>query len=142
MSTLTENIYDINDLYIVKLGEDYKRYLPNNSKGDELEDVEYFNSNIYYIVERCLIENKPSGFHEFYTECIVGRDLFYRIIERKDENIPEIFKEIYEFPKEYFSKEELKHGKITTSRVFQIFQEINFSKTIEDNKEKTFVKRI
>lgn len=143
MSLLRENIYDIKDLYVVKLNDNYKDFLPNNKKeNDDNKYIECFNPNFYYIVERCLIENKPSGFYEYYTECIVGRDLFYRVIEKNDEKTPEIFREIYLFPKEYISKEELKQGKITTSRIFQIFQEINFSKTISDNKEKTYVKKI
>lgn len=140
MSLLTENIYDINDLYVIKLKDNYKDYLPDNKNKQDNEYIECFNPSFYYIVERCLIENKPSGFYEYYTECMIGKDLVYRVIENKDEKNPEIFAEVYSFPKQYFNKEELKNKKTTTSRIFQIFQEINYVNNKEENNIKKLVK--
>jgi len=123
MSQLMENVYDIKELYVVKLDENYKEYLPNLK--NNIEDVEYFNTNLYYIVEKFKIDSKNNNVYEFYTECVVGRCFFERLINNQDESIPNIFSEFYKFPIECLSSRERTEGKISTSRIFQIFQQIN-----------------
>ena len=76
MSHLMENAYDIKELYVVKLKENYRDYLPKIINQGEEKDIEYFNTNLYYIVEKFQIDDKKNGFHEFYTECIIGRCFF------------------------------------------------------------------
>lgn len=140
MSGLTENIYDIKDLCIVKLKENYLDYLPNDKiKEEEIKDTEYFNPNLYYIVEKCIIRNRE--YCEFYTECIVGRDFYRRIDEQPITDIPLIFEEIYPFNKEWLSKEERMDGRVTTSRLFQIFQQLNFYMNIKDKESSEVSKK-
>lgn len=140
MSGLTENIYEIRDLYIVKLKENYLDYLPNNNLKEEIKDTEYFNVDLYYIVEKCIVNNRD--YCEFYTECIVGRDFYSRIDEKPITDTPLIFEEIYPFNKEWLSKEERMDGRVTTSRLFQIFQQLNLYRNLKDKDDKEVSKKL
>ena len=142
MSQLMENAYDIKELYVVKLKENYKDYLPKLHNHSDGKDVEYFNPNLYYIVEKFKIDNKNNGFHEFYTECIIGRCFFERVIEEKEEGVPDIFLEMYKFPIDYLNNREKVERKIYTSRIFQIFQQINCNQMMCENKDTNQDKRL
>ena len=120
MSNLTENIYNVADLYIVSLKEEFAKY-------EKPEYTELFNPNLFFIVEKFVIK-KDDGlpyFFEVYTECITGRDLFMNESREESQVIPNIFETMEKFPNDYLNEEEKQTGKITTSRIFQIFQEIN-----------------
>ena len=120
MSNLTENVYNIADLYVVKL----KKEIASQEKS---EYMEFFNPNLFFIVEKFVIK-KDDGlpyFFEAYTECITGRDLFMNESREGSHDIPNVFESMEEFQEDYLNEEEKQTGKITTSRIFQIFQEIN-----------------
>lgn len=122
MSRLTENIYGIKDLYLIKFKEDYLK------KFDQEEGyIKYFNSGLKYIVEKFTIDDNitKKPYFEVYTECITGQDFYKREDKESFDDIPDIFESILDFPIEYLDEEEKRSGKVTTMRLFQIFQEIN-----------------
>ena len=73
----------------------YEKYQMNDMSklAKEIKDTEYFNVDLYYIVEKCIVNNRD--YCEFYTECIVGRDFYSRIDEKPITDTPLIFEEIY-----------------------------------------------
>ena len=120
MSNLTENVYNIADLYVVKLKEEMASY-------EKAGYMEFFNPNLFFIVEKFVVK-KDDGlpyFFEVYMECITGRDLYMNESREETQGLPNVFESIEEFPNDYLYEEEKQTGKITTSRIFQIFQEIN-----------------
>ena len=128
MSHLTENIYDIKDLYLIKFNDNYQ-----DNFNQEEGYIKYFNLGLQYIVEKFAIEDNKTKkmFFEVYTECITGQDFYKRENKESFSGFPDIFESITEFPIEYLDEEEKKRGKVTTMRLFQIFQEINIkSKTL------------
>ena len=121
MSTLTEN-YNIKDLYIIK----FKKSLIDNI-GISNDSVNYFRPDLYYIVER--FYNFDDKRHtEVYRECIAGEDFYIRESKNAFLTIPKIFESMEPLPLEYLDKEEIEFSKISTTRIFQIFQEINYKK--------------
>ena len=126
---LTEN-YDIKDLYVVKFKEKYL-----NKLGVSQEFINYFKSNLKYIVERFKLKENDIYTYEIYKECIVGQDFYNRESKNDILSIPKIFSYIEELPLEYLDEEEKKSGQISSARLFQIFEEINYRKT------KTFRKK-
>lgn len=116
-----ENVYNIEDLYIVTLKEDFIKH------SKEEEYIESFNQNLSFIAERFYIE-KGNGlpyFFEAYTECMTGVDLSKREGEEPFQEIPSTFLEVEKFPVDYLDEEERKTGKIKTVHLFQIFVEMN-----------------
>lgn len=130
MNTLNES-YDIKDLYVVKFKEKYL-----NKLGVSNEFVNYFKSNVKYIVERFKLTENDLFIYEIYKECIAGEDFYSRESKKDILSIPKIFSYIQELPKEYLDEEEIKTGKVTSTRLFQIFQEINFRKVKTLKKKK------
>jgi len=125
MSNLNENIYDIKDLYIVKLNEDYIE-----RKSDDY--IQYFNKDLKFIVEKFNVQKTGDlpYYVEYYMECITEQDLSNRRSKHEFTSIPHVFSSVEEFPIEYLTEEEKQSGKITTMRLFQIFQEINVKSKI------------
>ena len=107
MSKVTDNTFNINDLYIAKIKEDYKI----NING---EYTEYFNSNFYYLLEKFALEYNSNIQVEIYTECFTGEDLSIRENIQKDSLIPDMFEILEPLPKEYLTKEEIKDNRIRT----------------------------
>lgn len=141
MSGLTENKYDVKNLYIVKFSDEYQNYLKINN--NDL-NTNYLDSINYFIVERNLIKEGTSNhetYYEFYTECVLGQDFYERSSNKKITELPEIFGEIYLFPIECLTDDEKKIGSITTSSIFQIFMKINNFHKCNDE-ENVFVKKI
>ena len=130
MSNFTEK-YDIKDLYIVKLNDDLL-----NNIGISNEFVNYFNSNLYYIVERFCISEDNINYYEMYKECIIGEDFYSREGRIEIQQMPEVFESMNQLPLEYLDEEEIKKGEISTIRIFQIFQEINFQKVKKVGRKK------
>ncbi|MGM9877432.1 MAG: hypothetical protein ACI33S_02165 [Bacilli bacterium] len=129
MSKVTDNTFNINDLYIAKIKEDYKV----NING---EYTEYFNPNFYYILEKFCLEDNSNIQMEIYTECFTGEDISIRENIKKDDSLPDMFEFLEHLPKEYLNKEEIKDNRIRTLRLFQIFQMINYQNMMnmkEDN---------
>jgi len=120
---LTEN-YDIKDLYVVKFKEKYLEKL-----GTSREFINYFKTNLKYIVERFKFSENDIYNYEIYKECIMGEDFYSRESKTDILSIPKIFASIEEFPLEYLDEEERKTGVVSSARLFQIFQEINYRKT-------------
>ena len=120
MNNMTENIFNIKDLYVVKLKEGIKNDQQNGY-------VEVFNVDLFFIAERILIKKNEGVpyFFEVYTECITEKDLYAREGEKEWSEIPPLFESIQEFPVDYLNEEEKMTGKIRVGRIFQIFQEIN-----------------
>lgn len=142
MSGLTENEYRVKDLYIVKLSEDYQKYLKiaNNNF-----DNNYLDSINYFIVEKCFskeILNNHEIYYEFYTECVLGKDFYERTSNVELKKQPEIFQEIYPFSVELLKENEKELDIITTGIIFRIFMEINNFQNQKSQEEKHFVKRI
>ena len=124
MSSLRENIYDIKDLYIVKLNNEYVE-----KKGDY---IQYYNRDLKFIVEKFSMEKigELPYYSEIYTECITEQDLYSRHSSKPFRRMPKVFSSLEEFPKEYLTEEELKTEKVSTMRLFQIFQEINVKEKV------------
>lgn len=140
MSGLIENKYNIKDLYIVKLCEDYPKYL---KIGDNIGETKYLDSTNYFIIERNLIKtgsNNQEKYYEYYTECILEKDIYERSSNKEFKEIPEIFEEFYAFPEDYgdFLKEK---NIITTAEVLNLFISIN---NLNKRKEEdtTFIKKL
>ena len=131
MSNLTQNLYKIDDLYIVKFKDNWE-YDVNNQ---ELNSHEFpFCLDTFYIIEREKIKDEFK-YNEYYEECITGID-FYSRSEYKDFNdVPPIFISIETIPLEYFTEEELASHLVSSSRLFVIFQLLNF-KELTKEKEK------
>ncbi len=136
MSKLNENFFDIKDLYVVKFKPEYSM----NSFGKG-EDTRYYNPNFQFIMEKFTIYDK-SGKNleiEIYTECLTNEDITKRENSNITSEIPELFKSVEEFPKEYLTQEELKTGVISTLRLFKIFQELN-EKSLRSNLDENLEK--
>ena len=135
MSKVTDNTFNINDLYIAKIKEDYKV----NING---EYTEYFNSNFYYLLEKFALEYNSNIQVEIYTECFTGEDLSIRENIQKDSLIPDMFEILEPLPKEYLTKEEIKDNRIRTLHLFQIFQMINYQNMMNIKDDKVKVKEL
>ena len=135
MSKVTDNTFNINDLYIAKIKEDYKI----NING---ECTEYFNSNFYYLLEKFALENNSNIQIEIYTECFTGEDLSIRENIQKDSLIPDMFEILEPLPKEYLTKEEIMNKQVRTLRLFQIFQMINYQNLMNIKDDKVKVKSL
>lgn len=135
MSKVTDNTFNINDLYIAKIKEDYKI----NING---EYTEYFNPNFYYLLEKFSLENNSNIQIEIYTECFTGEDISIRENIQKDSLIPDMFEVLEPLPKEYLTKEEIKDNRIRTLRLFQIFQMINYQNMMNIKDDKVKVKEL
>ena len=135
MSKVTDNTFNINDLYIAKIKEDYKI----NING---EYTEYFNPNFYYILEKFALENNSNIQIEIYTECFTGEDISIRENIKKDDYLPDMFEFLEPLPKEYLTKEEIKDNRIRTLHLFQIFQVINYRNMMNIKDDKVKVKSI
>lgn len=135
MSKLTDNIYDIEDIFIVKIKEDYK--VVKTSDGY----TQQFNPNFCHFTERfvLLTPDEKNIEMEIFSECFTGEGISYRENIKKDDSIPKMFEFIYPLPTKYLTKEEIESGKIRTRRLYQIFQLVNyemFKQTAEKNKVK------
>lgn len=135
MSKVTDNTFNINDLYIAKIKEDYKI----NING---EYTEYFNPNFYYLLEKFALENNSNIQIEIYTECFTGEDLSIRENIQKDSLIPDMFEILEPLPKEYLTKEEIMNKQVRTLRLFQIFQMINYQNMMNIKEDKVKVKSL
>lgn len=135
MSKVTDNTFNINDLYIAKIKEDYKI----NING---EYTEYFNPNFYYLLEKFSLENNSNIQIEIYTECFTGEDISIRENIKKDDSFPDMFEVLEPLPKEYLTKEEIKDNRIRTLRLFQIFQMINYQNMMNIKDDKVKVKSL
>lgn len=135
MSKVTDNTFNINDLYIAKIKEDYKV----NING---EYTKYFNSNFYYILEKFALENNSNIQIEIYTECFTGEDISIRENIKKDDYLPDMFEFLESLPKEYLNKEEIKDNRIRTLHLFQIFQVINYQNMMNIKDDKVKVKNL
>ena len=135
MSKVTDNTFDINDLYIAKIKEDYKV----NING---EYTDYFNPNFYYLLEKFALEDNSNIKIEIYTECFTGEDVSIRENVKKDNLLPDMFDFIIPLPIEYLNKEEIKDNRIRTLHLFQIFQMINYQNIINMKEDKVKVKSL
>lgn len=135
MSKVTDNTFNINDLYIAKIKEDYKI----NING---EYIEYFNPNFYYILEKFCLDDKLSIQIEIYTECFTGEDISIRENIKKDDSFPDMFEVLEPLPKEYLTKEEIMDKQVRTLRLFQIFQMINYQNMMNIKDDKVKVKSL
>ena len=122
MSKITDNIYDINDIFVVKIKKDYKEI--NTSDGY----IQTFNPNFCQFVERFLLDTSDGLKYEMelYTECFTGETVFLRENINKNMSIPNMFEFMYQLPEKYLTEEEIKTGKIRTVRLYQIFQLLNY----------------
>ena len=135
MSKVTDNTFNINDLYIAKIKEDYKISING-------EYTEYFNPNIYYLLEKFSLENNSNIQIEIYTECFTGEDISIRENIKKDDSLPDMFEILEPLPKEYLTKEEIKDNRIRTLHLFQIFQVINYRNMMNIKDDKVKVKSL
>ena len=135
MSKVTDNTFNINDLYIAKIKEDYKI----NING---ECTKYFNSNFYYLLEKFTLENNSNIQIEIYTECFTGEDISIRENIKKNDYLPDMFEFLEPLPKEYLTKEEIKDNRIRTLHLFQIFQVINYQNMMNIKDDKVKVKNL
>ena len=139
MSKITDNIYDINDIFVVKIKNDYKEI--NTSDGY----IQTFNPNFCQFVERFLLDTSDGLKYEMelYTECFTGETVSLRENINKNMNIPNMFEFMYPLPEKYLTEEEIKTGKIRTVRLYQIFQLLNYEmfKSME-GEEKSKTKKI
>lgn len=136
MSKITDNIYDINDIFVVKIKNDYKEINTNDGY------IQTFNPNFCQFVERFLLDTSDGLKYEMelYTECFTGETVSLRENINKNMNIPNMFEFIYPLPEKYLTDEEIKTGKIRTVRLYQIFQLLNYEmfKSMEiEEKSKT-----
>ena len=139
MSKITDNIYDINDIFVVKIKNDYKEI--NTSDGY----IQTFNPNFCQFVERFLLDTSDGLKYEMelYTECVTGETVSSRENVNKNINIPNMFEFMYPLPEKYLTEEEIETGKIRTVRLYQIFQLLNYEMfKIEKVEEKTKTKKI
>ena len=135
MSKVTDNTFNINDLYIAKIKEDYKISING-------EYTEYFNPNFYYLLEKFSLENNSNIQIEIYTECFTGEDISIRENIQKDDSLPDMFEVLEPLPKEYLTKEEIKDNRIRTLHLFQIFQMINYQNMMNIKDDKVKVKSL
>ena len=128
MDNLKNEFYNIKDLRIVMINKDY---LDHNKD----EYIRYFKDNFKFIVEKCTIEEKVDDktlYNEFYTECITNEDFIKRTSSNPFSDVPKMFSIVSRIPSKYFTEEEIKLGKISAIRIYQILQEINTEKTMEE----------
>ena len=115
-------MYNIKDLRIVMINKDY-------IEQHEDENLNNFNDNVKFIVEKTIIESadndKNKYYAEYYTECITEQDLSSRVAYDEFETVPDVFSFESTIPDEYFTEEELAIGKVSALRVFKILQDIN-----------------
>lgn len=135
MSKVTDNTFNINDLYIAKIKEDYKISING-------EYTEYFNPNFYYLLEKFSLENNSNIQIEIYTECFTGEDISIRENIKKDDSLPDMFEVLEPLPNEYLTKEEIKDNRIRTLHLFQIFQMINYQNMMNIKDDKVKVKSL
>ena len=135
MSKVTDNTFNINDLYIAKIKEDYKISING-------EYTEYFNPNFYYLLEKFSLENNSNIQIEIYTECFTGEDISIRENIKKNDYLPDMFVFLEPLPKEYLTKEEIKDNRIRTLHLFQIFQMINYQNMMDIKEDKVKVKSL
>ena len=135
MSKVTDNTFNINDLYIAKIKEDYKISING-------EYTEYFNPNFYYLLEKFSLENNSNIQIEIYTECFTGEDISIRENIKKNDYLPDMFEFLEPLPKEYLTKEEIKDNRIRTLHLFQIFQMINYQNMMDIKEDKVKVKSL
>lgn len=120
---LLDNIYDIKDLYLVKFQEDYFNYLLHKDKITRI-----FHPDFYFIVERFKISSSEGKNNlEIYTESITCEDIYSREDQEEFKTIPPLFSEMFLVPREYYTDYEIKSGLVTSTRLFQIFQEYNLN---------------
>lgn len=115
--------YDIKDLYVVKFK---KKYLDNLGLSNNF--INYFKPNLYYIVERFKDVENDLFYYEIYRECITGQDFYAREEKNEEFSIPYIFESIEQLPLDYLDEEEKNSEKVSSIRLFQIFEEINYQK--------------
>lgn len=139
MSGLREE-YGINDIYIVKFKEDYKKYLNNNKEFSEVT----LNTNLYYIVERFSYENNIHALYvDSYKECVGGLEFYEYRSHKKIEEIPPIFSEMYKFPEELLTEDEKKTKMISSNRLYYISLNMNIDLLSNDEEKKnSFVKKL
>lgn len=139
MSKITDNIYDVKDIFVVKIKNDYKEINTNDGY------IQTFNPNFCQFVERFLLDTSDGLKYEMelYTECFTGETVSLRENVNKNINIPNMFEFMYPLPEKYLTEEEIKTGKIRTVRLYQIFQLLNYEmfKSMEAE-EKTKTKKI
>ena len=139
MSKITDNIYDVKDIFVVKIKNDYKEINTNDGY------IQTFNPNFCQFVERFLLDTSDGLKYEMelYTECFTGETVSLRENVNKNINIPNMFEFMYPLPEKYLTGEEIKTGKIRTVRLYQIFQLLNYEmfKSMEVE-EKTKIKKI
>lgn len=139
MSKITDNIYDVKDIFVVKIKNDYKEINTNDGY------IQTFNPNFCQFVERFLLDTSDGLKYEMelYTECFTGETVSLRENVNKNINIPNMFEFMYPLPEKYLTEEEIKTGKIRTVRLYQIFQLLNYEmfKSMEVE-EKTKTKKI
>ena len=122
MYSLSEK-YEIKDLYVVK----FKKELINTIGIEYNEFINYFKPDVYYIIE--IFRNEENDhIYETYKECIAGEDFYKRDNTQEFEFIPDIFETMELLSHDYLDEEEIQTGIISTSRIFQIFQELNIKK--------------
>ena len=138
MNNLKSEYYNIKDLRVVMINKDY---LDNNKD----EYIKYFKDNFIFIVEKCTIEEPTDDgilYHEYYTECVTEEDLIERTSSSPFDSVPKMFSIVSRIPNKYFTEEELNASKISAIRIFQILQEINLEKNLEeDTKVKKLTKK-
>ncbi len=133
MSKITDNIYDIKDIFVVKIKNDFKEINTNDGY------IQTFNPNFCQFVERFLLDSRDGLKYdmELYTECFTGETVSLRENLNKNASIPNMFEFMYSLPENYLNEEELKTGKIRTIRLYQIFQLLNYeilkNKEIQEN---------
>lgn len=139
MSKITDNIYDVKDIFVVKIKNDYKEINTNDGY------IQTFNPNFCQFVERFLLDTSDGLKYEMelYTECFTGETVSLRENVNKNINIPNMFEFMYPLPEKYLTEEEIKTGRIRTVRLYQIFQLLNYEmfKSMEVG-EKTKTKKI
>lgn len=138
MSKITDNIYDIEDIFVVKIKDDYKTIKTNDGY------TQQFNPNFCHFVERFLLETRDGlGIEiETFSECFTGETISCRENIKKDSNIPKMFEFMYPLPTSYLTKEELESGKIRTRRLYQIFQLVNYERFKQEELENNKIKKI
>ena len=122
MNSLSER-FETKDLYVVQ----FKPELINTIGFEYNGFINYFKPNLYYIVER-FYDSDEKNHYETYKECIAGEDFYKRESTEEFKNIPDIFESIEPLSNDYLDDEEINLEMISTTRIFQIFQEINMKK--------------
>ena len=126
-------LYNIEDLRIVMINKDYIEYA-------EDDNVNYFNENVRFIVEKVLINDTDSAgepyYAEYYTECITEEDLSERYSSKPFQDTPKMFSMVSKIPNQYLTEEEKESGKISLKRVYKVLQDININHEKDNSKIK------